>query len=521
MNDRMRRFVRLGALGLCLSALSVWPSLSASQQERPGQGREDRRATRRAAEQRRAVSPRRGADTVEDTTSLVTPLRADSIKGAPRGAKGVVTLRTECMACHPTVHDVTLGRSPGPYTACLECHADSHKETQALYAGTVRGHDVHPDTMFLARVPCAGCHVDTTFAVTKGAARLAAYDRMCTSCHGERFGGLLSRWIAGLDWRERAVRGYVERASKDGRLGAQRPRARVHEADEVAKFLKAAGAIHNLLGADRLFRAALREASAGYAAAGVTAPALPALGPDPAKVSCLRCHYGVEGASKAVFGQTFDHATHLVRGNVACAECHSKVGFFAAERSAGPSAERRVDPRHGKTTITAAGCDGCHHSPDQKLGCAACHGDDARLGRPVRVTMALRLQPANAPTSRIVPFAHSDHASTPCSSCHTSPGAVRKVVACAECHRDHHAETTTRCSTCHGADTKVAHARDAHLRCTSCHSRETVAMLLPGRAFCVSCHTAQANHQPGGDCSTCHLQATPGELHRRMLAARP
>jgi hypothetical protein len=488
-------------------------------------GQEDRRATRRAAEQRRGAErpeARRGVQrSREDTGSLVVPLRRDTLIGIARGSRGVVTLRGECAACHEGVHDMRLGRGAAAAAPCLECHTGAHAATQALYSGRVRRVDARPDTMFLARVACLDCHTDTTFALPAGTARLAALDRMCTSCHGDRFSGMLARWREGLSWRQRAVDAYVARAGSDGRLGAGGARTRARHAGEVMAFLREAGAIHGVRGADRIFRAALDSAAAAYAHAGVAAPAPPRLGPDPARSSCLLCHYGVETVRQTVFGETFDHATHVVRGDVACSRCHSDANFFTSARGGRGDEERRLDPRHGKTTLTAGSCDGCHHSPRQKLSCAGCHGDDARLGRPMRVTMALHLTPEGAPTRRTVPFAHADHPNVACASCHTTPGKVRDVAACRDCHQDHHREQVRSCTDCHGATMRADHRRDAHLKCASCHAAGTVAMLLPNRSVCTSCHTAQEQHVPARECAPCHLQATPAEVRRRMLATVP
>lgn len=486
---------------------------------------EGRRAPRRATEQRRGGEPpeqRRGTRRPgEDTGSLVVPLRRDTMIGTARGRGEAVSVRRECAACHEGVHDMQLGRGPGASATCLECHADAHATTQALYAGRVRGVDARPDTMFLAGVPCSGCHTDTTFAQPAGPRRFAALDRMCTSCHGERFGGMLARWREGLQWRARAVDAYVSRAESDGRLGGGAARTRVRLARDVMAFLREAGAIHGVRAADRAFRASVDSTAAAYAHAGLAAPARPRLGPDPARNSCLLCHYGVESARLTVFGETFDHGTHVVRGEVACSRCHTDADLFTGGRRARGMEDRRLDPRHGKTTLTAGSCDGCHHSPTQKLSCSACHGDDARLGRPVRVTMALRLTPADAPTRRAVPFSHAEHPNVACASCHTTPRKVREVVACRDCHQDHHREQTRGCTACHGTTMRADHRRDAHLKCASCHAPGTVAMLLPNRTVCSSCHTAQEQHVPARECAPCHLQATPAELRRRALAVVP
>ncbi|MCC6929726.1 MAG: cytochrome c3 family protein [Gemmatimonadaceae bacterium] len=454
-----------------------------------------------------------------DTTSLVTPVGGDSLIGTARGLGGEATLRSECAACHEGVHKAPLGRAPEVSLTCLGCHDTSHQVEQSFYAGLVRGARIHPDTMFVTRVSCAGCHNDSTFAAPHGPQRLAAMDRMCTSCHGRRFSGMLARWRTGVEWRSRAVAGYVSQAAGDARLAGDAARSRVRGARQAVDLLQLAGPVHNVRGADQLFRAALDSTASAYARAGVAAPARPALGPSPATNGCVSCHYGVETARKTVFDESFDHATHLVRSAVACKECHSNYNYFAGGGTSSPSVDRDVDARHGKTTLTKASCESCHHAPTTKVECTACHATDARLKQPIRVTMALTLQPEKAPRSRAVAFQHSQHEKTTCAQCHTTPGAVKEVSSCASCHADHHKEKASGCAQCHGNTMLADHKMDTHYKCVSCHVRETVARLLPDRAFCLSCHVKQVTHEPGRECAPCHLRQSPTEVRRRILAA--
>lgn len=435
-----------------------------------------------------------------DTTSLVTPIRGDSLEGAARGAGGQATLRSECLACHPAVHDAPLGRGRGPLAACLECHQTDHEPIQAFYAGAVQGMPTAPDTMFLARVSCAGCHTDTTFAAPPGAARLAALDGMCTSCHGERFAGMLARWAGGVQWRSRAAAAFVSGAVADSRLKGERARRRIRVARDAIDLVRTAGPLHNVRGADQLFRTAVDSTVAAYRAAGVPAPTRPSLGPDPARVPCLGCHYGVEAARTTVFGETFDHASHVVRSDVACTNCHSDVSYFAV--AAGEGREKReVDPRHGRTSITARACAECHHtSAAGATACTSCHRP-AELRGPRVVVTAMRVTPT-VTRQRQLPFRHEEHGVVRCESCH-APSVSRQATAnCTSCHVEHHRPDIS-CASCH-ADAKAVHTRQAHLGCAGCHDASKVASLQPTRAVCQSCHADLADHRPGRDCVGCH-----------------
>jgi len=210
-----------------------------------------------------------------------------------------------------------------------------------------------------------------------------------------------------------------------------------------------------------------------------------------------------------------------VRADLACRECHSDATFFKDSSASTASADKALDPRHGRTTLAPTSCQECHHSPTTQLACATCHSNDERLKGTIRVVMALNLRPEKSPTSRPVAFQHAEHSKSECASCHKTPGAVLDVVSCSSCHTDHHKERAKGCASCHGATMLATHAMDTHFKCASCHERETVARLTGDRAFCVSCHVKQGNHEPGRECAPCHLHLSPAEVRTRILAAPP
>lgn len=448
--------------------------------------------------ERRAAGLREG-----DTASLVTPLRGELLIGAARGAGGVATVRTECADCHPGAHDVRAGRGATVSVACADCHESAHEAIQAFYAGAVSGTEVAPDTMFVARVACAGCHADTTFTAADGAPRHAALDAMCTSCHGERFGGMLGRWRSGVAWRMDRVAAYVRQAAADGRLASTPARERVRAGQEMVLLLRTAGPLHNVRGADRLFRAALDSVTAAYRGAGVAAPARPALGPDPARVACLGCHYGIEASSTTAFGERFDHGPHIVRGDVACDKCHSDAGYLTAGSTV-PGQERALDPRHGRTTVTAAACASCHHQPGAATACSACHAPGEMGGRYL-VATTMRVTPS-ATRRRELPFRHDQHGTVACASCHSADAGMAPVKAsCTSCHEPHH-RPDAACTSCH-TGAKPLHTRQAHVGCAGCHDAAKVASLRPTRPVCQSCHVDMAEHNPGRECVQCHQVA--------------
>ncbi|MDE3171549.1 MAG: hypothetical protein KGN74_00625, partial [Gemmatimonadota bacterium] len=265
--------------------------------------------------------------------------------------------------------------------------------------------------------------------------------------------------------------------------------------------------LHNVMGADALLRTAVRTVAGAYRAAGLVAPP-PPLGPDPATAACAYCHYGVETVRDTVAGLAFDHADHVLRADVACASCHSGASYFTATPG-------QVDPRHGRTTVTAASCDACHHATST-LACTTCHGRDSLAARPDSVTLVLRLTPPGAPAARRVAFRHDIHGTLACASCHVSRADVKRVAECATCHASHH-EQAADCTACHGTGVRASHTVGNHLACAQCHAVQTVRLLTGNRAFCLGCHVDRRDHHPAQECAPCHLQMTPAEVRARIL----
>lgn len=426
------------------------------------------------------------------------------------------TIQLNCVSCHRQPHGAVVGAEPEWSAACTGCHTQAHQAIQELYTGLGAGTDdvLRPEKMFLARVGCRACHTDSALAAGGPEARAAAIDRACTECHGQAYGVMLPRWTQAMTRRTRVAVEYVGAAKKDDRL-ATRPEAQRllgSAGEDLTRVLQGNG-LHNVPGADALLRSAVTKVASAYQAAGITEPPRPSLGPDPALVSCAYCHYGVEAVRDSVFGQSFAHADHVVRADLACSHCHTPADYFVA-------GTRRRDPEHGRTTVTTAECSQCHHVTT-KEECTSCHtrGDLARRSEPV--TLALQLRPAGAPTSRQVTFQHTDHPTVECTGCHTSRTAIRSVTACSDCHEAHHQQTRGEgCTTCHGTKVISAHTAENHFACADCHARVTVQLLTGTRPFCLTCHVDRADHRPGQQCAPCHMQMSPAQVRARILGGR-
>jgi hypothetical protein len=193
-----------------------------------------------------------------------------------------------------------------------------------------------------------------------------------------------------------------------------------------------------------------------------------------------------------VSSDTFPHDRHQ---QLACLTCH-------ATRAG-----------HGRLTFAAPrGCQLCHHDAPATSDCASCHQQNERAAArtlTVGITVGER-----AARQRPVSFEHTTHRELRCVECHSTPvtlDAAPAARACRTCHEAHH-RAAGQCSTCHGAaEPRAAHATlpDAHVACDACHSESVVGLLTPDRALCLTCHAEQKDHQPDGECSTCHLLATP------------
>ena len=206
---------------------------------------------------------------------------------------------------------------------------------------------------------------------------------------------------------------------------------------------------------------------------------------------------------------TFPHSRHT---SLACITCHTLSGaggklVFAVPR----------------------GCDLCHHQALYRgtlepKACAACH-TTAKIEGP-RVALMSVQGPEHPPRVREVRFAHGQHAATvQCVDCHRPPNAMPtdSVRRCQGCHVPHH--TVGRdCATCHAAATSQAvvravHVRQTHSACDKCHRATVINALVPNRTFCVTCHEAQRNHKPAGECSTCHFLQSPAEYRFHLMTA--
>jgi hypothetical protein len=200
---------------------------------------------------------------------------------------------------------------------------------------------------------------------------------------------------------------------------------------------------------------------------------------------------------------TFSHNRHR---RIACLTCHTTTSRTSA-----------------LTFTPPRGCQICHHQRPAASDCAQCHQPE-EVAEPMPVTVRVTV-PQHEPRPRDVDFAHAEHADIACAKCHTTPVSLKPetaVATCAACHEDHHVARQD-CASCHRTENVMEAHRppvDAHQACDQCHTSTTVSALEPTRTFCLACHPSETDHYEQRECSTCHLQAEPGEYRARLTEAR-
>jgi hypothetical protein len=300
---------------------------------------------------------------------------------------------------------------------CRNCHQGKHGGVIQMYLGLGgRGTPMIPSHMFQVRVQCVACH--TSPKEEPGAAAIVGQtfrptEQACIGCHGEKYRGMLARWVDTLA----KMRGVVEPkfAAAQAALGAAetkgpklaRARELVDNAGFNLRFVVLAKGVHNVF-----YSADLLKLSNSW-----LDEALPLLGKPPVKgddslvrggYCAVLCHEQarVKMPATTTFGkQRIPHARHVSEFGAVCTACHS------AET-------------HKAVTATAATCTGCHHSPANER-CESCHKAQSALYRAEVKTDLAKLTPnvmANAVT---------------CTGCHDmarkhSRSAVREK--CLGCH---------------------------------------------------------------------------------------
>jgi hypothetical protein len=204
-----------------------------------------------------------------------------------------------------------------------------------------------------------------------------------------------------------------------------------------------------------------------------------------------------------------DSFEHSVHDDLTCITCHSNS-----------------EGHGGLTFEQPRGCQICHHQAPARSTCTDCHASSSELPG-FSADVVVHPVPGAEPIDRTGDFVHETHGDLACFDCHGTPVTLSPpsdIATCASCHEEHHAAEIA-CTGCHAVDpgTERAHAppEDAHEACAACHTPATVAGLTPDRELCLTCHSDYVDHEPEGQCTTCHLQESPEQYRPRLAGADP
>lgn len=316
--------------------------------------------------------------------------------------KHVTEHKVDCTHCHLEIEHVRQRHAETTESGCASCHGGGHSPQRDLYAG-IGAKDVPPmpDSMYRAGVRCEGCHFDDHEGETRTAGELS-----CMSCHGPAYRGLFTSWQESVTERTLGVRSQLDATLRLLGGGDEPPLA---DARDNVRLVERGRGIHNVRYSLAILDKAhdqLNEArlAAGHGALSTPWPAAPYETP------CLDCHTGIEATSSTAFGKLFGHGPHVMRAGIRCTDCHA-------------THEERDGQGAPALKIGAADCAECHHTRPAGA-CFECHDD--LLSRTYAVDLG--------------DFAHTAHArdmELPCTLCHGTPPALRRVppnAVCSECH---------------------------------------------------------------------------------------
>jgi hypothetical protein len=168
---------------------------------------------------------------------------------------------------------------------------------------------------------------------------------------------------------------------------------------------------------------------------------------------------------------------------------------------------------------TARDCAGCHHDKRRAQPCADCH--DARAIAPRSIPATMSFTPIPGERIRALPFRHDTHLqpgkAAACQDCHTAPVTLAVARECASCHVKHH-RPDADCTSCHVKAPVGTHTDRVHLSCSGsgCHAEAAAPPATLSRSVCLACHTEQKDHEPRGDCATCHRIPSRARLGERQ-----
>jgi hypothetical protein len=223
-----------------------------------------------------------------------------------------------------------------------------------------------------------------------------------------------------------------------------------------------------------------------------------AAAPEPAPDTAPTLHRFLPDAMRrSTRAESFPHEAHV---RIDCSVCHDVPQGHGTHDTVECSACHRASAQATMRNLAISDCQTCHHVTQKSWTCDHCHATPGQFVTQQQLDLGVW----SAPRTRELTFDHAWHAGVDCASCHKSAPSL-SPEPCSSCHESHHV-ASARCQTCHTPSPIAAHNVDAHLSCSGsgCHRAPLVEALADTRAFCLVCHQAQENHEPGGRCVQCH-----------------
>jgi hypothetical protein len=344
-----------------------------------------------------------------------------------------------------------------------------------------------PSHMFQVRVQCIACHIvpkeDQGSAAIVGRT-FRPTEQACVNCHGEKYRGMLKRWVDTLAKMGEilAPKLAAARAALAGAGGPTPKQARAqrltNDAEYNMQFVALGKGVHNVF-----YAADLLKLSNGWLDEALSLLGKPALKGDDALVRggycAVLCHStaGVRQPEIVTYGkQRIPHVRHVTEFGAVCTACHS------AEV-------------HKAVTAKPATCTGCHHSP-QNERCESCHRAQSAFYRGQVSPLGVKVEP-NVMAEAVG-----------CTGCHDwSHKHSRQAVGerCAGCHDAAYAGFVGEWTT--GLDKQAAGAREALRRAETALARErragrrapdAEALVRQAREALALVQKARGAHNPAG-----------------------
>ena len=371
---------------------------------------------------------------------------------------------------------------------CRQCHQGSHQGVVGMYLGMGgRGTPMIPSHMFQVRVQCIACHIVPKDNEGSGAIVGRTFrptEQACVNCHGEKYRGMLKRWVDTLG-KMREILDPKLAAARAALAGAGAPTPKqgraqrlTNDAEFNMQFVALGKGVHNVF-----YAADLLKLSNGWLDEALPLLGKPALKSDDALVRggycAVLCHStaGVRQPEIVTYGtQRIPHVRHVTEFGAVCTACHS------AEV-------------HKAVTAKPATCTGCHHSP-QNERCESCHRAQSAFYRGQVSPLGVKVEP-NAMAEAVG-----------CTGCHDwSHKHSRQAVGerCVGCHDAAYTSFVGEWTT--GLDKQTAGAREALRRAETALARErraghrapeAEALLRQARDALAMVQKARGAHNPGG-----------------------